>query len=231
MNKIREQVFTGLFDRTGGIDIQGVSYHGCKFHNCALSLIKDPTRRSSVSNVALEDCEISASDIGPAVFRQVDVNGLVTDSLLIVWGALFERVTLAGRIGKVKINTAVHHSDHSATTQSPFDQQRHEFYSATDWALDISRARVRLLEVSGIPARLIRRDPTTQMVVTRDRALQTDWRSQISAENKYWPFAIDMFLSSGELDEVLIAPLQGPKRQVKQYLRHLHELRELGVVE
>jgi hypothetical protein len=97
--------------------------------------------------------------------------------------------------------------------------------------LDISQAKVRLLEISGIPARLIRRDASSQMIVTRERALQQNWRSQLSPENKHWPFSIDMFLSSGELDRVLVAPRLGPKKQTEQLLRDLHELRDLGVVE
>jgi hypothetical protein len=88
-----------------------------------------------------------------------------------------------------------------------------------------------LLEINGIPAKLIRRDPNTQMVVTRERALNQEWRSRVGTENKHWPFAIDMFLATGEADRVLVAPLAGPKKQADKLLSELNELRDLGVVE
>ena len=40
------------------------------------------------------------------------------------------------------------------------------FYQKIDWALDISRGEFRDLELKGIPARLVRRDPETQLIVT-----------------------------------------------------------------
>jgi hypothetical protein len=61
--------------------------------------------------------------------------------------------------------------------------------------------------------------------------MNPDWRSRLSPDNKHWPFAIDMFLTSGEPDRVLVAPLAGPKKQVEKLLRELIELCELGVLE
>jgi hypothetical protein len=231
MTEYRDRVFHSIVDRGESLSIHDVACHSCRFENCGFSLTKDPTKRSSVTDVTLSNCTVCSSDIGPAILRDVTIDGLTTDSLFIIWGALFEHVALFGRIGKVKINTHVHHSDQTPATQKPFDAERHEFYAQTDWALDISQAKVRLLEISGIPARLIRRDAGSQMVVRRERALQPDWRSRLSPDNKHWPFSINMFLSSGESDRVLVAPLLGPKKQTEQLLRELHELRDLGVVE
>jgi hypothetical protein len=231
MTEYRDRVFHSIVDCGDSLSIHDVVCHNCRFDNCGLSLTKDPMKRSSVTAVTLSDCIVSASSIGPAILRSVNIDGLVTDSLFIIWGALFQQVTISGRIGKVKINTHVHHSDQTAATQKPFDAQRQEFYAQTDWALDISQAKVRLLEISGIPARLIRRDASSQMIVTRDRALEPEWRSRLSPQNKHWPFSIDLFLSSGEPDRILVPPSLGPKKQAEQLLRELHELRDLGVVE
>jgi len=144
---------------------------------------------------------------------------------------VFDQVVFSGTIGKIKINRHVHHVDQSERVQRPFDEFRRFFYDKSEWAMDISRAKFRLLEITGIPAKLIRRDPTTQMVVTRERALNQEWRSRVSPENKHWPFAIDMFLATGEADCVLVAPLAGPKKQADKLLSELKELRDLGVVE
>jgi len=162
---------------------------------------------------------------------RVHIDGLITDSLFIIWGAVFDQVVFSGQVGKFKINSHVYHVDQSEALQRPFDEFRQSFYEKVDWAIDISQAQFRLLEMRGIPARLIRRDPSSQMVVTRERALNQDWRSRINPDNTYWPFSTDMFLATGEPDKVLVAPLTGPKKQTEKLLRELRELRDLGVVE
>lgn len=231
MIEYRNQRFDSLFDRGGALSISSIACYDCEFTNCALSLTKEIGRRSTVSDVVLKNCTVSASDIGPALLRRLNIDGLSTDSLLIVWGAVFDQVVFSGRIGKIKINRHVHHVDQSELVQRPFDEFRQQFYAKADWAIDISRAKFRLLEISGIPAHLIRRDPETQMVVTRERALNRDWRSKVSEGNVHWPFAIDMFLATGEADRVLVVPTAGPKKQAEKLMRELQELRVLGVVE
>jgi len=161
----------------------------------------------------------------------VYIDGLTTDSLLIIWGAVFDQVVFSGKVGKIKINSHVHHVDQSEALQRPFNEFRQNFYEKVDWAIDISQAKFRLLEIRGIPSRLIRRDPSSQMVVTRVRAMNPDWRSRISSDNKHWPFVIDMFLATDEADRVLVAPLAGPKKQIEKLMKDLYELRDLGVVE
>jgi hypothetical protein len=231
MTEYRNLVFNSLIDRGNALTLSDIGCFECDFSNCALSLTKDIGKRALVSDVLLKDCKVSASNIGPAVLTRVQIDGLVTDSLLIIWGAVFDHVVFSGPMGKIKINRHVHHVEQSDSAQRPFDEFRHSFYKKVDWAIDISRAKVRLLELSGIPAKLIRRDPSTQMIVTRERALNKDWRSRVSAGNKHWPFVIEMFLSTGEADRVLVAPLVGPKKQVDKLIDELNELRDLGVVE
>jgi len=231
MTEFRNQIFHSLFDRGDGLSISSIACRECEFSNCALSLTKEISKRSVVSDVLLTNCTVGASSIGPAVLRRVYIDGLITDSLFIIWGAVFDQVVFSGKVGKIKINTHVHHVDQSVALQRPFDEFRQSFYEKVDWAIDISQAKFRLLEIRGIPAQLIRRDSSSQMVVTRERALNLDWRSRISSDNTHWPFVIDMFLATGETDRVLVAPLTGPKKQTEKLLRELHELRDLGVVE
>jgi hypothetical protein len=231
MTEHRNKIFNSLIDRGNALVLSDVVCSDCEFSNCALSLTTDIKKRAVVSNALFKNCKVSASDIGPAVLKRVQIDGLVTDSLFIVWGAVFDQVVFSGTIGKIKINRHVHHVDQSERVQKPFDEFRQHFYQSLEWAIDITRAKFRLLEIAGIPARLIRRDPNTQMVVTRERALRQEWRSRVSSENKHWPFAIDMFLATGEADRVLVAPLAGPKKQVEKLLSELKELRDLGVVE
>ena len=223
--------FTQLFDRDSANLFEDHLFKECVFNNCALSLTKSPQLRSTVRNVRILDCTSLSCDIGPAVFDNVIVAGLRTNDLLIVWGALFKHVTLSGNCGKLKINKAAHFVDRTAEIQEPFATARDSFYRNVDWALDISEARFQEFDMHGVPARLVRRDATSQAVVTREKAIQQDWRSRISRFNTYWPYVIDMFLESGDSDIVLVAPKAKPKQEVMQLVDGLEDLRQAGVAE
>ena len=231
MIEFKNKAFDSLFDRGNALALQSMRFEGCSFSNCALSLTKRFELRSQVSNVELVNCSAVDCDIGPTVLRDVRVDGLLTNDLLIVWGAVFSHVALSGQIGKIKINHWVHHVDRSPEVQGPFDAYRQDFYQATDWALDISGARFKEFEVRGVPARLIRIDPETQAVVTRERALSPGWRERLSSSNTLWPFMIKLFLSDGDPDMVLAVPLGAAKSKRDALLKDLRELRALGVAE
>jgi len=208
-----------------------MQFEGCTFSNCALSLTKDINLRSTVSNVDVNNCAVSGCNIGPAIFENVQVTGLSTADLLIVWGAIFNRVTLSGPIGKVKLNQYVHPVDRTEPTQGPFDEHRKKFYESIEWALDISGAEFKEFELRGIPAKLIRRDTETQVVVTRERAQKLGWEDELDPSNKLWPFMIKLFLSDGDKDMVLVAPKGAVKKKRDELIRGLQELRALGVAE
>lgn len=128
----------------------------CRFRiadlSIALSLTKVVDRRTSVADVVLKRCVAEACNIGPALLRNVFVDGLVTDGLLIAWGTVFDKVVLSGKIGKIKINLYAHHSDRSI--QGLFDENRRKFYDGVEWAIDIREAEFRECSIRGIPARL-----------------------------------------------------------------------------
>lgn len=223
------ETFFKLFDRNSAAVFADIDFEKCVFDNCALSLTKDCNLRSTVRNVRLRNCEAKSCGIGPAIFEEVLVDGLKTNDLLILWAPLFRHVTLRGKIGKLKINTAAHHIDRSDATQTPFDQSRNAFYSTDEWALDISGGIFQEFDMHGVPARLVRRDAKTQVVVTRELALRNGWREKLSAWNDYWPFVIDLFLEDEEEDTVLVAPKGKAKKQFTELLNGIDELCELGV--
>jgi hypothetical protein len=224
-----DRQFQSIFDRGGGHIIEAHRFVNCTFTNCGLSLTKDIARRSIVRNVEAVNCKLNGCHIGPAIFDDVRTDGLATNDLQIFWGSLFKNVRLTGRVGKLKINPFVEAIDRSIATQGPFDQFRMAFYGSIDWALDIRKARFKGFDARGIPARLFLRDPETQVVVTRERALTPGWMDRVSASNKLWPFMIKLFLSDGDPDTVLVAPLSAPKEKRDALIGGLKELRELGV--
>lgn len=224
-----ERQFEAIFDRGEGLLIENRQLVNCTFVNCGLSLTKDISRRSVVRNIEASRCKLIGCHVGPAIFDRIKIDHLSTNDLQIFWGSVFKNVKLSGQIGKMKLNPFVDALDRSIETQGPFDHFREQFYRSIDWALDIRDARFREFDVRGIPARLFILDPETQAVVTRDRALMPGWMERVSAWNRLWPFVLKLFISDGDPDIVLVAPLGAPKEKRDLLIRGLRELRELGV--
>jgi len=231
MIEYKNKTFDSLFDRGDKLLLENIRFDECMFVNCAISLTKDISRRSVVRNVDLKNCASNGCDVGSAILEKVSIDGLATNDLLIIWGATFNHVKLSGDIGKLKINPYAHHVDRTEATQGSFDAHRIALYNSIDWALDISEARFKEFDVRGIPAKLFRRDPESQVVITRERALRSGWKKHVSPENDLWSFMIELFLSDGDDDMVLVAPLGAPKAKRDKLLRGLNELRQLGVAE
>ncbi|MEZ6183641.1 MAG: hypothetical protein R3F62_01370 [Planctomycetota bacterium] len=231
MRIIQDTAFRLLRDDPPGISVEDLHFSNCVFDNCSLSLTRDPRNRTWVHNVVLADCELFNCQVGPALLDEVRVHNLKTNDIGIVNGALFRRVVLTGRIGSLRINPDPILHDQSPSVLSSFDADREKFYASIDWALDIRHADFVSFAVEGVPARLIRRDPETQVVVSRERALGRDWSKLSESVGGYWTDMIDTFLYEGTSELVLAAP-RGARRSVfQQRLSGLRELRALGVAE
>ena len=206
-------------------------FEGCMFESCALSRTKDVYRRSTVRNVSIKNCAANGCGVGPAIFDNVEIDGLATNDLLIVWAASFKHVKFSGDIGKLKINSWAHFVDRTEETQGPFSQARETFYRSIDWALDISEARFKGFDATGIPARLVRRDPETQAVVTRERVAAEDGHRIARAHDNPWLPWVRGALSDGSSDGVLVTPLGAPMKKRDEFLHALKQLRTLGIAE
>jgi hypothetical protein len=168
------------------------------------------------------------------IVSEVSISDLRTNDLLIFWSPYLDRVVLSGEIGKIKVNATADPSTHGNAKQKPFDDYRTKFYAGVEWALDISKARFKGFDLEGVPAHLVRRDPESQVVVTRERALQVatpGWEKQLDPAVKLWPFIINQFLGDGVPDIVLVAPLGAAKARRDPLLKGLQELRRIGLAE
>ncbi len=112
--------------------------------------------------------------------------------------------------------------------QRVFDQANSQFYASVDWALDLTEAEFEECDVRGVPGRLIRRDPSTQVLVTRDAAITGRWRS-LDLTGTYWATALDLFLESQMPDIVLVAPKRN--KNFRLLAEGLQKLRDCGVAE
>jgi hypothetical protein len=234
MKEFKGETFHGLVDRGDKLRIEEMKFTECTFQRCVLSMTQDISKMSEVRALELIDCAMDRCDTGPMIASDVTVSNLRTSDLLILWCPYLDRVVLAGRIGSMKINLHADPSTVGNDRQKPFDAFRDRFYAGVEWALDISKARFRGFDIRGVPGRLIRRDPESQILVTRERALKVaapGWEKQLDPSNKLWPFMINLFLSDGDPDTVLVAPLGAPKARRDLLLRGLHELRMIGLAE
>lgn len=232
MKVVRRKRFKQLHDRGGAIH-SGLRIEGATFDNCGLSLVDSPEERSTVRDVELVGCANFNSYLGPALFDEVLVDGWSSNDLCILWGPLFRRVTWKGKLlGGIKVNTTSTVRMEPAR-EAAFAARRRDHYEEVDWALDLSQAWFGgSAELSGVPARLVRRDPATQGVLTRARATKRGWRKKLAAWNTYWPMVIDSFLESGEPDELLIAHRSGRgDKTFRRLVDGLDDLRKAGVVE
>jgi hypothetical protein len=236
MRIYKGEVFADIFDgrsilpfrRRSGRVVEGMEFRRCRFESCTLSAVLHPTQRTVVRDFRLFDCSERGCLVGPVVAEEVLIDGLGTGDLLQTWGAVFRHVTLRGRIGRVMTSSIVDISSDDPRPQRLFDEANARYYETVDWALDISEAEFEEADIRGVPARLIRRDPETQVVVTRERALEGRWR-ELDLSGTYWDTYIEFMLDRGDDDVVLIASRRA--HDFQPLLEGLRLLREAGVAE
>ena len=231
MNGIDKHIFRGLLDRDSNRTFEELEIRNSYFEGCGLSITRSPKLRTTARNVHLLNCEQRGCGIESAIFDAVTVDGLKTNGLLQTWAAVFKHVTLRGKIGRVMFSSVLAPRTGGLAPpdqQRVFDEANAQFYAAVDWALDLTEAEFEECDARGVPGRLIRRDPATQVLVTREAAITGRWRS-IDLSDTYWPTALEFFIESQASDIVLVAPKRN--RKFKQLLAGLEKLRDCEVAE
>jgi hypothetical protein len=115
--------------------------------------------------------------IGAPVLDEITVEKLHSGRILIIWGAAFRRVILRGHLPSINFNDVTAFGSTSAEEAARFMMANREFYRHVDWALDITEAESPGLKLSSIPGELIRRDPATQILVSKSRLIGGRWQS------------------------------------------------------
>jgi hypothetical protein len=226
MASFERRAFEGLHDRSSGATYSGLTFVECQFDRCTLSTAKKPSERTVVRTIRARSCRVMSCSIYAAVLQDIVIDGLDTrGQLLQTWGAVFDRVVLRGRVGRLMFSNEASPSLGEGTREA-FRNANASFYGDVEWALDIREAEVKELDIRGIPARLIRRDPETQVVIERETALHGAWR-RIDLEATDWRTAIELFLERGEPDLVLVAAKLD--RRYSQMVKALKRLRDAGV--
>jgi hypothetical protein len=191
-----------------------------------MSTTSQPELRSTIKNCELVRCTVyQNSTIGTAIVEDSLIDGLTTHGLLFINGAAFKHVTIRGRIGRLDLGGTSFLEDGK---RARFAEANARFYDSVDWALDLTLCEASEFNVSSVPGHLIRRDTATQILVTRQRVLESDWASLDFGTTAY-DVMIAHMLKQGRASEVLIAP-----RRSKAFAHHLEvqqRLRDAGIAE
>lgn len=229
MRKFERQEFVQWFDRDSAAVYCDLEFVKCRFESCGLSITRSPIRRSTVRNVHLTNCEQRGSTVKAAILEDVVIENFKTNGLFQTWGAVFKHVVLRGKIGRIMVSPLVAPGSATPEQQRAFDAANAEYYERVDWALDISGAQFEgECDLRRVPAHLVRRDPETQVVIKREKAMRGEWRS-LDLSKTFWPSAIEGFLQEGDNDIVFVAGKRD--RKFLDLLGGLKKLRDAGVAE
>ncbi len=164
-------------ERLEGATRTDLRLENCSFDNCSarnsrferLQLIGCGTWSCHLYDLVVEDCLFGGikTTVSPGGGKRAP---------LLLWGVRVKHVVLEGRIGSLLWNPP-----HDWPTLWPAAgiAECRAYYTTVDWALDISSAEFTSVPSFrfGPPGHLIRRDPETQPIVTRERARAAAWES------------------------------------------------------
>lgn len=216
--------------------LEDMEFHRCTFTRCILSLTHDVHRRTVVRRTNLFNCKEVGCKLYSAIIEDALIDGLSTGHLH-SWGTVFQHVTLRGHIGPIMLSNKVFPTQPTAKVDQAFASANAAYYANVDWALDIREAEFEDdVDLRGVPGHLIRRDPETQVLVTRTKALEGKWRS-LDLEKTYWTTALEIFLKDGTLDSIVLASPRRIRRSpsnpwtVQDLVDGLRLLRDKGIAE
>lgn len=236
MKKFENQTFDYFDDRSTGRVFSDVEFVNCRFTGGGFSSIRLANeekldlvdRRSIARRIRFVSCRVDGVGfIGPGIVEDSVIEGLRISNHLQTTGTVFKHVVVKGVVDKFMITPYVDFFKEYPATQRSFDEANREYYKNVDWALDISEALFRDCDIRAVPSYLIKRDPLTQVVITREKALEGKWREiDLSA---FWRGVIDLFLRGGDKDYILVAPKKA--RNFKALLEGIYRLRDANIIE
>jgi hypothetical protein len=218
--------------------LEDVAFIRCTVEMCqrARHRGQGPEERPVNRNVHAVRCHVRASDAPPLIVEDSEIDTVWFHRG--IWGpqafrgCAFRRVVIRGNVtGSVAFTPSPLIPGFRAAgdaTTDPYVVANRRYYDDVDWALDISEAWFTSVEfASGIPARLIRRDPETQVVLRRSTLLGRSWRVEVpDLLARIW---IEDFLTSGFEDTIIVAGKRG--RAFAKELELINKLRDAGLAE
>jgi hypothetical protein len=221
MTEIKKQTVKSFRDRDSGATVQGFSVVDCELRDC-VAVYKTPERRGTFKDISITNCKVSGCGVYGAVFHAVTLDTLeACDPPLQIFGSAFNRVVFRGKIGRVMLSPFMFPARFTTEQQSAFDEANSRFYKKVKWAIDIREAEFIEFELSGVPAKLVRRDPESQVVVHAAKFVKCNL-TRLPLNSLIWQVIQQRMLQLNEPDKVLVAP-----KRAKDYERLVADLRLL----
>ena len=112
--------------------------------------------------------------------------------------------------------------------QRAYEEANRTFYASVDWGLDLREADFDEVDLSGVPGRVVLRDPRDQALVTREAALRGEWR-QLDLSGTWWNIVLEDLVRSSFDSTALVAPRRHKK--YKRLVEGIQQLRDAGIAE
>ena len=231
----QKRTFAALGEWSGRV-IEDLAFVECVFHSCYLG-VREMGHRPVLRRLTLERCQLlghGGCTLKGAIVEDVLVKGLKTDGMVQTWATVFKHVMFKGKIGRLMFSELFTPCDPPTSKfQQAIAKANAEYYATVDWALDIREAEFDDFDCRGVPSRLVRRNPETQMMLTRQRVLEH--RDSMGAGGEYWERLVKLFLQRADgyggpmEDAICIVPRQGVDR--KALIAGIEVLRKAGVAE
>lgn len=232
--RFKNETFSGFKDSDSSGTYEDLHFEQCSFSNVSISRIRAPSFRSTIRRADFLNCHAGPGTwIGAPLLEDVVIEGLTTSQRLDSHGAAFHRVVLRGSIGAMMLSDFVPAAEREEQRRSTaaFEESNAAIYeSIQDFALDISQATFTdTFDIrSVIPAHLIRRNPETQFLVTRNRAEDRKFQ-ELDFGMTGWDLCIGRMLR-GSGDSVVLS-VDSRARLAGDYARSIALLHQYGLTE
>jgi hypothetical protein len=176
---LTDQTFTLTHYGDDAVQVSGLRFQQCFFDNSVIGPPSDPRFRSVFSDLYLQRCKQRACSLSGTIIDNVLVDGLGREGRnpLFLSGVALRHVTLKVRVGLFKLHPTPYTFPTTAQLKL-WMRANLAHYDTVDWALDISEAQFTFApDLHFIPGSLVRIDPSTQALVTREKAISVDLHS------------------------------------------------------
>lgn len=214
--------------------VENIQFKNCSFYSCDFSdRISLPQERSIIKNSIFENCTVNNNcGIGNGIIEDVELINLKTKGIVFCLGTLFNKVTFRGKCGSFRLTSetvdrAVHNGEDISKSQiEAFNHSAQEFYKGVDWALDISNAEFKELQIDpDIPAALVKRNPETQILIRKENI--------DVAKIQQHPYIFSLHkrhLTSNKYDQIIVISTISNKH-LEEEMKSIQILREEGIAD
>lgn len=226
MTVFSRRKFEGFDERDTGSVFEGYTFNRCEFDDCVVSMATRPELRATIRNCQLIRCVAHQNcTINTSIVEDCLVEDLQTKGQMFLHGAAFRHVVLRGRFGRIMLARP---NGWDTGRAQLFVAANDLYYSGVDWALDLTQCQPRELYLTSVPGHLVRRDPTTQILVTLERALARDWQ-HVNVDGTPYDLMIKQMIEDGRNSEVFVAP--HGHRSFAMHIEAQKRLRDAGIAE